>query len=65
MAAPRVAGAPARNHVNQLGDPQDANIVKAIVTLGASLNLQVIAEGVETAEQRDALVNLGCTHFQG
>ncbi|NDP38186.1 MAG: EAL domain-containing protein [Rhodoferax sp.] len=48
-----------------LSDPQDANIVKAIVTLGASLNLQVIAEGVETAAQRDALLELGCTHFQG
>jgi len=48
-----------------LHDPQDANIVKAIVTLGVAMNLQVIAEGVETAEQRDALVNLGCTHFQG
>jgi diguanylate cyclase (GGDEF)-like protein/PAS domain S-box-containing protein len=46
-------------------DPQDANIVKAIVTLGVAMNLQVIAEGVETAEQREALVNLGCTHFQG
>ncbi|WP_461504378.1 EAL domain-containing protein [Rhodoferax sp.] len=48
-----------------LSDPQDANIVRAIVTLGASLSLQVIAEGVETAAQRDALLALGCTHFQG
>ncbi|MBU3900567.1 MAG: EAL domain-containing protein [Gammaproteobacteria bacterium] len=48
-----------------LGNAQDANIVKSIVTLGASLNLQVIAEGVETVAQRDALLELGCTHFQG
>ena len=48
-----------------LREPQGANIVKAIVTLGVGMNLQVIAEGVETAEQRDALVKLGCTHFQG
>jgi len=48
-----------------LTDPQDASIVRAIVTLGTSLALQVVAEGVETAEQRDALLALGCQHFQG
>ncbi len=48
-----------------LTDPQDANIVRAIVTLGASLDLQVIAEGVETGAQRDALLALGCQNFQG
>nr|WP_315235872.1 EAL domain-containing protein [uncultured Albidiferax sp.] len=48
-----------------LTDPQDASIVRAIVTLGTSLELQVIAEGVETTEQRDALLALGCQHFQG
>ena len=46
-------------------DPQDASIVRAIVTLGTSMDLQVIAEGVETPEQRDALLALGCQHFQG
>jgi diguanylate cyclase (GGDEF)-like protein/PAS domain S-box-containing protein len=48
-----------------LTDPQDASIVRAIVTMGASLGLDVIAEGVETAAQRDALVALGCANFQG
>ncbi len=48
-----------------LTDPQDASIIKAIVTLGASLELQVIAEGVETMAQRDALMALGCQKFQG
>ena len=42
-----------------------ASIVRAIVTLGDSLNLQVIAEGVETETQHQALLGLGCTHFQG
>ena len=46
-------------------DGSSASIVRAIVTLGDSLHLQVIAEGVETPEQRDALVALGCHHFQG
>jgi predicted signal transduction protein with EAL and GGDEF domain len=48
-----------------LTDPQDASIVRAIVMVGTSLELQVIAEGVETADQRDALLALGCQHFQG
>ncbi|MDO8249264.1 MAG: EAL domain-containing protein [Rhodoferax sp.] len=48
-----------------LTDPQDASIIKAIVTLGASLDLHVIAEGVETVAQRDALMALGCQKFQG
>lgn len=48
-----------------LTDPQDASIIKAIVTLGASLELQVMAEGVETVAQRDALMALGCQKFQG
>jgi diguanylate cyclase (GGDEF)-like protein/PAS domain S-box-containing protein len=48
-----------------LTDAQDASIVQAIVSLGQSLHLQVIAEGVETEAQRDALLALGCTNFQG
>jgi predicted signal transduction protein with EAL and GGDEF domain len=48
-----------------LTDPQDASIVRAIVAMGQSMNLQVIAEGVETQAQRDALLALGCTYFQG
>ena len=48
-----------------LDDRQDASIVRAIVALGASLELEVIAEGVETAAHRDALLALGCKRFQG
>jgi len=50
---------------DMLVDPQDASIIRAIVTMGESLHLDVIAEGVELAEQRDALYALGCHHFQG
>lgn len=45
--------------------PDAAAIVSAVSTLGNKLNLQVIAEGVETDEQRQFLVNAGCTQLQG
>ncbi|MHA6495206.1 EAL domain-containing protein [Pseudomonas borbori] len=45
--------------------PSDAAIVRTIVALGSNLNLQVIAEGVETREQHEALLSLGCRKFQG
>jgi diguanylate cyclase (GGDEF)-like protein/PAS domain S-box-containing protein len=40
-------------------------IVGSIVALGRSLEMEVVAEGVETAEQRDALLSLGCDLGQG
>ena len=45
--------------------PQNASIIRAIVTLGESLGLAVMAEGVESVAQRDALLALGCRLFQG
>ncbi len=46
-------------------DANDAVIAKTIVALGQSLGLNVIAEGVETAEQRDFLATCGCQSYQG
>ncbi len=46
-------------------DKIDASIVKAIITLGHEFDLQVVAEGIETEEQRHCLLSLGCDLFQG
>lgn len=43
----------------------DAAITKAIINLGHSLNLEVLAEGVETKLQRDFIINNGCDYAQG
>ena len=50
---------------NLLTDPDDAVIATTIIALGRHLGLTVIAEGVETAEQRDFLISIGCDTFQG
>jgi diguanylate cyclase (GGDEF)-like protein/PAS domain S-box-containing protein len=46
-------------------DRDDAAIVKAIVQLAHSMNLRVIAEGVETPEQLAYLASLHCEEYQG
>ena len=44
---------------------QDIAIVHSVITLGQGLNLNVVAEGVETEELKDLLKNLGCEYIQG
>ncbi|WP_110648545.1 putative bifunctional diguanylate cyclase/phosphodiesterase [Salinicola peritrichatus] len=46
-------------------DHADAAITSAVLAMAQGLHLDVIAEGVETAEQRDFLLARGCRHVQG
>lgn len=46
-------------------DSNDASIVNTIIALGLSLELEVLAEGVETEEQLQLLLSHGCQAFQG
>ena len=46
-------------------DNSDKAIVRTIIAMAQSLNLDVIAEGVETEEQRQLLLENGCTNYQG
>lgn len=48
-----------------LSDAKDVAIAKTIISLAHNLGLEVIAEGVENAAQRDYLEELGCHHYQG
>ncbi|WP_394559457.1 putative bifunctional diguanylate cyclase/phosphodiesterase [Aquipseudomonas alcaligenes] len=50
---------------NMLDSPKDAAIVSTIIDLGHHLGLEVIAEGVETLEQRDWLIAHRCSTMQG
>ena len=55
-----------RSFVIRMADsPEAAAIVRTTVGLAHELGLRVVAEGVETAEQRTALAELGCTAAQG
>ena len=46
-------------------DSSDIAIVRTIVAIAQSLGMEVIAEGVETEQQRQLLLKNGCSNFQG
>jgi diguanylate cyclase len=55
-----------RSFVDGLGgDPEDEAIVALVVSLARALGLSVVAEGVETPQQRERMRGLGCDAIQG
>ncbi len=55
-----------RSFVRDLGAAKvDSEIIRSIISLAQALDMDVVAEGVETTMQRDFLENLGCEHGQG
>ncbi|ARJ68223.1 signal transduction protein [Magnetospirillum sp. ME-1] len=55
-----------RSFIADMGErSDDATMVEAIIALGHSLHLEVVAEGVETQEQLDFITNQGCDVAQG
>jgi len=46
-------------------DIHDRSIVRTIIAMAQSMNMEVIAEGVERQAQRDLLEAKGCTRYQG
>jgi EAL domain-containing protein (putative c-di-GMP-specific phosphodiesterase class I) len=55
-----------RSFIAPLGtDRRSRELVRSIISMGADLGLELVAEGIETAEQRDHLRFYGCHHGQG
>jgi diguanylate cyclase (GGDEF)-like protein len=55
-----------RSFVADLGvDPDAAAIIRAVVNLGHSLDIEVVGEGIETVDQAQRLTNKGCHYGQG
>jgi EAL domain-containing protein (putative c-di-GMP-specific phosphodiesterase class I) len=55
-----------RSFVDEMIDkPAAGAVVRGAVELGARLGVRVVAEGIETIEQRAALIALGCPSAQG
>jgi diguanylate cyclase (GGDEF)-like protein len=50
---------------NMASDPRDSAVVRAVVGIAQSMNLVVVAEGVERAEQAHELLRMGCVAGQG
>ena len=54
-----------QSFVRGLPDPESAAIVRAVIALGCSLGMSIVAEGVETSLQQDALLTDCCDEMQG
>jgi diguanylate cyclase (GGDEF)-like protein/PAS domain S-box-containing protein len=54
-----------RSFVSNVMDPTSAILARQIVSIGKSLDLKIVAEGVETEEQADFMTAIGCDELQG
>jgi diguanylate cyclase (GGDEF)-like protein/PAS domain S-box-containing protein len=54
-----------RSFVSQIGQKGQCNVIEAIISMSHSMDCLVIAEGIETVEQREYLKQLGCDFGQG
>lgn len=54
-----------KTFIDELVDTQEHSLVETIIAIGRFMKLDVIAEGVESAIQRDTLLQYGCENFQG
>lgn len=54
-----------RSYVNQLNDRSMSVIVSSIINIAKEYNYRLVAEGVETQEQLNTLITMGCDTFQG
>ena len=54
-----------QSFVRHLHEGANRHLVRVVVAIGAELEIAVVAEGVESRADRDALVALGCSQFQG
>ena len=54
-----------QSFVRDLGEGANRHLIRVVVAIGAELGMAVIAEGVETAAERDELAALGCRQLQG
>ena len=54
-----------RTFVTDINQDGNSFIAETIITLGKQMNLKVVAEGIETLEQQERLIELGCDEVQG
>ena len=54
-----------RSFIARLGDERSRTLVEGTIRMGHGLGMNIVAEGVETAEQLDILRSLGCDAIQG
>lgn len=54
-----------KSFIQDIAQRRSIAVVEAIITMARAQGLDTTAEGVETNEQRDALISLGCDNVQG